>query len=641
MAYFYKVLFPLATKDGFIYESNKKIDVGFRVLVPFRGKEKIGIVWEIVDEKPQHETKDIISVLDKTIVVDAFLKKTIDFASNYYLTFKGLMLKSALPKRIFEKTDEIDLSIRKPETIYASCGHTLNEEQAAIYNSINQHEFNVNLIFGVTGSGKTEVYIKIIEDVLKSNKQAVVLVPEIVLTPQYIDIFSERFGSDFISVIHSRLTPKARFDNWLQFYKGQTAILIGTRSAVFSKFSNVGVVVVDEENDESYKQENEPRYNAKDIAIYRAKQHNIPIILCSATPTLETYYKATVGKFKMFRLRKRIKDIPLPKVEVVKITKNEILSDITVKKIEETLNNKKTVAILANRRGYSNYVVCGDCGHLFMCPNCSVSLTYHKKTNDMKCHWCEANFPIPSKCPKCQSNNIITIGIGSQQVEEFLIDIFKDKRIERFDRDSVLTKKEFDRITTSLRNGEIDILVGTQMLSKGHDISKIGLVVVTSIEELFSIPDFRSKEKALSLIIQTAGRSGRQNEGEVIVQTLSEENDLIQYIKNHNYELFLEKEIKERKMFLYPPFSRLIRIIIEHKNKAKAQNAANRIAEILNGNVKFLGPSACPIFKLRNRHRFHILIKTNDIFNTISFIRKNIVDFKENIHFDVDPISFF
>ncbi len=638
----YKVLFPLAVKNGFVYSSKCKLPIGSRVLVELKGKQKIGIVWKEVTEKQDYEIKPVSSVLDEKPVIDLEQIKTIEFIAGYYITFIGLVLKSALPKRIFEDKKPINICRNKDNnTLKIAQGHTLNAQQRYVYDNIKQTGFDVNLIFGVTGSGKTEIYMRIMEDMLNNSKQCVVLVPEIVLTPQYIDIFSKRFSENIISIIHSRLTQKKRFENWLDFKNNKTKILIGTRSAVFADFSNVGVVIVDEENDESYKQENEPRYNAKDIAIYRAKQHNIPVILCSATPTLESYYKAATGKFKLFKLTKRIKDIPLPKVEIVQTDKKNILSSYTMDKISKTLKNKKTVAILVNRRGFSNYLVCANCGHLFVCPNCSVSLTYHKKTNDLKCHWCEASFRVPARCPECGSKEIISKGVGSQQLEEELKNAFPEYDIERFDRDSVMTKKEFERIVGKLQKGEIDILVGTQMLSKGHDISKIGLVVISSIEELFGVPDFRAKEKALSLVIQTAGRSGRQELGSVIIQTLSEESEFLEYIKTHNYEDFLKKEVKNRKLFKYPPFGRLIRIIIESKKDEKAQKTANDISLMLKKELEILGPSKCPIYKLRNNYRYHILIKTSDIIDAIGIINEKIRNFKEKVHFDVDPISFF
>ncbi len=638
---FYKVLFPIAVKDGFIYSSDVEIEIGSRVIVPFRGKHKIGVVWDKTDENRNYEIKPVLDVPDKQPIIDAKLKKTVEFIARYYLTFIGLVLKSALPKRIFEVHSEIDLAEKNCTAFNFSKGHNLNQEQQHIYDNINQNEFGVNLIFGVTGSGKTEVYMRVMEDVLKKGKKCVVLVPEIVLTPQYIDVFSKRFSSDILSIVHSRLTPKKRFDNWLNFKKGKTRILIGTRSAVFSDFENLGVVVVDEENDESYKQENEPRYNAKDVAIFRAKQHNIPVILCSATPTLESYHKAVNGKFKLFRLKKRIKNIPLPSVDIVETNKNEILPDYTINKIESTLKQKKTVAVLVNRRGFSNYLVCADCGYLFVCPNCSVSLTYHKKTNDLKCHWCEASYDIPSVCPKCGSANIMSRGVGSQQVEEILKRTFPKHDTERFDRDSVLTKKEFERIVGKLQDGKIDILIGTQMLSKGHDISKIGLVVVASLEELFGVPDFRAREKALSLVIQTAGRSGRAELGNVIVQTVSKDSELIKYIKTHNYEDFLKEEIKTRMLLKYPPFNRLIRIIIESTNKNSSRETADKIALLIKDELDILGPAKCPVYKLRNKYRYHILVKTSTILKATGLIDKKVREFKEKVHFDVDPISFF
>ena len=641
--FLYKVLLPLALKNSFTYSSDEKIQNGTRVLVNLKGKEKIGIVWENIQEVPDYEIKPIIKILDSQPVLNEEIMKTIEFISFYYITFKGLVLKSSLPKKFFEITDEIDLEKEENQVLDINVVklYKLNEEQEYIYNSIDKNSFNVNLIFGVTGSGKTEIYLNLIENIIQAGKQAVVLVPEIALTPQYIEIFAERFPNIETSIIHSRLTPKKKFQNWNSFLKNRSKILIGTRSSVMLDFSNTGIIIVDEENDESYKQENEPRYNAKDIAIYRAKNYNIPVVLCSATPTIESLYKAKTGKFKLFRLSKRIKNIPMPKIEIIENRYDEIFAQETIDEIKKTINKQETVAVLINRRGFSNYMVCKECGYLFLCPNCSVSLTYHKETNDLKCHWCEENFEIPKKCPKCGSYNIVAKGTGSQKVEEELKNIFQDKIIERFDRDSVTTKKEFERIIDSLRSGKTDIIIGTQMISKGHDISKIGLAVITNIDSLISIPDFRAEEKTLSLIIQTAGRSGRQKQGKVIIQTLSSKNKLLSYAKKHDYEAFYDNEIKNRKIFNYPPFSHLIRIIVESTNREKSKNCANEIFTAIENDFNILGPSKCPIYKIKNRYRYHILIKTSDIIKSIDRLREKVKSCKEKVHFDVDPINFF
>ncbi len=638
--FLYGILLPLALNQIFIYKYDEEIELGMRVEVNFKGKNRVGIVWESIDEKPDYEIKHIERILDNEPVINKELKKTIEFISYYYITYKGLVLRSALPKTIFNVKTVFNIS-KIENSININRRYELNDEQKKIYKSINLEHFDVNLIFGVTGSGKTEIYLRLIEDVVKSGRKALVLVPEIALTPQYIDIFSDRFNKDSICIIHSRLTPKQKVNEWIKFRQMQSSIMIGTRSAVFTDFSDIGIVIIDEENDESYKQDNEPNYNAKDVAIYRAKNVDIPAILCSATPTLESYYKAKNKKFNLYTLKKRIKDIPLPEVEIVKLEAKEIFASRTINAINETLNNGETTAVFLNRRGFSNYLVCAECGYVFQCPNCSVSLTYHKETQDLKCHWCERSYDIPQRCPKCGSANIIERGIGTQKIVEELKILMPDKHIERFDRDSVAKRREFDRITDDLRKGRIDILVGTQMLSKGHDISRIGLVVVASLDSIFSAPDFRAEEKAVSLIIQTAGRSGRQKLGRVILQTISESPAIIRYIKNHDYELFLKDELQKRRDLLYPPFSHLIRIIIEKNKKELAEKDARNIYEAIYKHFTVLGPSECPISKLRNRYRYHILIKTKDILKDLRLLKEKMPRCVSNVHFDVDPLNFF
>ncbi len=639
----YRVLFPLAIPGGFTYSHDSSIPPGMRVVVDFRGKKRIGIVWGET-EAGEYEIKPIEEVLDKSPVLSKESIETIEFVSNYYLSFRGLALKSALPKRVFEIFAPIELGKEDFDSKRLILGYkpALNAEQEKAYRGVDLTGFAVNLLFGVTGSGKTEVYLRLIEDILLGGKKALVLVPEIVLTPQYVDIFINRFGPDIVGVFHSRLTPKVRFENWLGFLKGSRRILIGTRSAVFATLDDVGLIVIDEENDESYKQESEPRYNARDLAIYRARRLNIPVVLCSATPSLESYYKAKSGKYRLFRLKKRVQGVPLPEVEMVHLKSGKLFADHVIERMKDVMDRGRGVAVLINRRGFANYLVCADCGYLFSCPNCSVTLTYHKKTNNMKCHWCDSVYPVPESCPRCGSFNVIDRGIGAQRVEEELRRIFPDREIERFDRDSVASKKEFDRILNKLRNGKIDILVGTQMLSKGHDISHIGLVVIANLEQLFSIADFRARERAIALIIQTSGRAGRKEAGEVIIQTVSgERGEIVEYILNHDYESFAENELGNRKIFRYPPFSRLIRVIAESTTNDKAKAIIDNVAERLKDDVPFIGPARCPLYKIKNRYRYHLLIKTDNVLKTISIIREKVKDMGRNVHFDVDPLSFF
>ncbi len=638
--FFYHVLFPLAISKGFVYHSERELDLGTRVLVDFKGVERVGVVWSLADSV-DYETKPILEVFDNRPILDQEFLESLKFFSFYYMTHEGLFLKSALPKKVFEIKETIDFSPLKPHFVLSQeHAFDLTDEQERAIKSIKLDEFKVHLLFGVTGSGKTEVYLRIIEELLKLGKKSVVLVPEIALTPQYIKVFSDRFSKEAISIIHSRLTKKEKYENWLKFIRGETSILIGTRSAIFVSFENVGLVVVDEENDESYKQDNQPLYNAKDIAIYRAKKKEIPVILSSATPSLESLHKAVTGKFNLIRLTKRVGSVELPEIRFVKLEEGKFLSNETVYAINQTLDRHETVAVLINRRGYARYLVCEKCGYVFRCPNCSVSLVYHKESASLKCHWCDSVFDIPKTCPRCGSFDLADRGVGSQKIEEELKKIFPNAKIQRFDRDVTSKKGEFERIINDLHNGKIDILVGTQMLSKGHDVSKIGLVVITDFESLFSIPDFRAFEKGVSLIIQTAGRSGRKTRGSVIIQTLTPSTHLSEFIKNHDYYGFFDEEIKTREMFNYPPFCRLIRVVSSSVKAEKSLKLIEDVYRVVKDRFTVVGPSRCPVFKIRNKFRHHLIIKTNAVLKAIDFLNREIGR-RDGIYFDVDPISFF
>ncbi|SDC90516.1 replication restart DNA helicase PriA [Desulfurella multipotens] len=638
---YYNVLFNIALSKSFTYKSTQNIEVGSRVLVDFNNRKKVGIVLEkttqinIDDIK---EIKEIISILDNKPVITEELIKTINFASYYYLSPRGLILRNALPSKAFSKEP---INFEK-NSIKKQINHqkffNLNDEQKKIYESIDLKIFNVNLIFGVTGSGKTEIFLHLIRDVIEKGKNALVLVPEIVLTNQYKRVFEEKF-LDTVGVYHSQLTPKQKFLEWLMFKKQEKRVLLGTRSAAFVDLSDTGLIVIDEENDDSYKQENTPSYNAKDLLIYRAKQLNIPVILSSATPTVETYYKASITKkFKLFKLNNRINNCELPVIEFSK-PENTLLSIKSQEYIKKSIEEKQTCAILVNRRGFAHFLICGDCGYIFRCPNCNVSLVYHKKTKDLKCHFCESSFEIPKKCPNCSSYNIKDVGTGTQKMEEFLRENFGNINIARLDRDTASSKKNAYNIVSNLLDGKIDIIVGTSMISKGYDIEKINLVIISNIESIFALPDFRADEKCVSLIIQTAGRSGRKQKGNVIIESKLPSR-LENFIINHDYEGFLKEEINLRKSLNYPPFSHLIRILSQNTNEKVAKQNIQLCFEILkNSGFSFLGPTKCPIDKIKNKYRYHIIIKTNDIFKTLHFITAELLD--KNLNFDVDPISFF
>lgn len=541
-----------------------------------------------------------------------------------------------------------------------------------IITSINKNEFNPYLLYGVTGSGKTQVYIETIKYLQKQNKTAVILVPEISLTPQLIHRFKTNFG-DIIGVIHSRLSEGQKFDVFTKIISGDTKIVIGARSALFAPLKNIGIIIVDEEHDSSYKQaEKNPRYNARDSAIIRAKLNNAVVVMGSATPSLESYYNARTGKYKLLQLPHRALKTKLPEVEIVdmkeelkstsKFIKHEspekrFLSSKLIHFINRTLIEKKTIILLQNRRGYSAYLECQDCGNVEMCINCDITLIYHKTKEHLRCHYCGYNIPLPEKCTKCGSSKIILKGTGTEKVEEEIMRLFPQARIKRMDADTVRKKDSYRKILKSFHDGEFDILVGTQMISKGLDFPNVHLVGVISADIGLLTPDFRAYEKTFQLLMQVSGRSGRSTDfGKVIIQTMHPENYIFPLVVKHNYEEFYEKEIGFRKNFKYPPFSRLCLIEVESPKADRANSiSANLYLKLKNQNkeefIEILKPSPALIYKIKNKYRHHIIIKSlksgTESFTLRSLLKnlqkhiKNItLHASERIIFDIDPVSF-
>jgi primosomal protein N' (replication factor Y) len=541
-----------------------------------------------------------------------------------------------------------------------------------IITSINKKEFNPYLLYGVTGSGKTQVYIETIKFILKQNKTAIILVPEISLTPQLIHRFKTNFG-DIIGVIHSRLSEGQKFDVFTKIISEETKIVIGARSALFAPLKNIGIIIVDEEHDSSYKQaEKNPRYHARDSAIIRAKLNNAVVVMGSATPSLESYYNARTGKFTLLQLPHRALKTKLPQVEIVdmkeelksasKFVKYEtpekrFLSSKLIHLINRTLNDKKTIILLQNRRGYSAYLECQDCGNVEMCINCDITLIYHKTKEHLRCHYCGYNKPLQDKCTKCGSSKVILKGTGTEKVEEEIIRLFPAARIRRMDADTVRKKDSYRKILRSFHDGEFDILVGTQMISKGLDFPNVHLVGVISADIGLLTPDFRAYEKTFQLLMQVSGRSGRSTDyGKVIIQTMHPENYIFPLVVQHDYEDFYEKEIGFRKNFKYPPFSRLCLIEVESPDADRANSiSAGLYLKLKNQNkdefIELLKPSPALIYKIKNKYRHHIIIKSlksgTEQFKIRSLLRnlqKHIenttLHSSERIIFDIDPVSF-
>lgn len=504
----------------------------------------------------------------------------------------------------------------------------LNEEQQKVYkeifNFINTNE--TFLLYGVTGSGKTNVYMKVIEDVIKNNKTAILLVPEISLTPQIIKRFTSYFSN--IAVLHSGLSDGEKYDEWRKINEGKVNIVIGARSAIFAPLKNIGVIIIDEEHSQTYKQENNPRYNAIDIAKERCKYHNCPLILGSATPSLESFARPKKNAYKLLELKNRYNNNTMPKVEIIDMNKefkkaSGYFSNALIDQIKETLERKEQVILFLNRRGYSSFLTCSSCGYVEKCPNCDISLTYHKSSNMLRCHYCGYATKRKKLCPKCQEE-FKDYGIGTEKVEEELKSLIKDAKIIRMDVDTTTTKNAHAKIINSFLEEKYNILVGTQMIAKGLDFPNVTLVGVLNADIGLNFPDFRSSETTFSLLNQVLGRSGRGNkEGKVLIQTFNPEHYAIAYTKNHDYLGFYNEEMKIRKILKYPPYYYICSIKIISKDYNLASKSSYDVVNYLKQNIKneiILGPSVCNVFKLNNNYRFQIIIKYKDVNNILEYL---------------------
>ena len=503
----------------------------------------------------------------------------------------------------------------------------LTEEQTAAYEKIESHlgSYEKILLHGVTSSGKTEVYFKAIQEVLKQGKNVLFLAPEIALASVLTKRLAKRFGTEITAIWHSGISEGEKFDVWQKIKNNEIRILAGARSAVFAPLKNIGLIIIDEEHESAYKQTMPaPRYDARTVAQKLAQLNNAPLVLGSATPDVSSYYYAK-NTGSLIKMKKRYNDYPMAKVRVIDMkeerfrTNNGIFSKTLVNAIEENLRDKKQTIILMNRRGFSTYTQCLACGEVIQCPNCAIPLIFHSQTRTLKCHYCDHEEPMPVKCPKCESEALKNCGTGVQKVELIAQKLFPDAKIVRLDSDALAKKNLHIEILDEFSKGNIDILIGTQMLAKGLDNPNVTLVGVINADNSFNLPDFRSSERGFQLLTQVAGRAGRgDNPGEVYFQTYNPEFFALETAKEQDYESFYKTEIQSREDFDYPPFSKIIRIILSSKNQYRAERSAQEIAMRLNDVVNkmqiseplaILGPVACVIEKLQERYRFQILIK--------------------------------
>ncbi|WP_445488344.1 primosomal protein N' [Niallia sp. 03133] len=532
---------------------------------------------------------------------------------------KGLIEKGVLA----EKELEIYRDPYKERAFERTSPLLLKEEQQLaiepILDTVNRNKHEVFLLYGVTGSGKTEVYLQSIDKVLKKGEEAIVLVPEIALTPQMVHRFKGRFG-DKVAVMHSGLSVGEKYDEWRKIQRKEVQVVVGARSAIFAPFENLGIIIIDEEHEMTYKQEENPRYHAKEVAIKRGLTHQCPVILGSATPSLESFARAQKDVFTLLTLKKRMNDNPLPAVEIVDMREElregnrSMFSRVLLEKLKDRIEKKQQTVLFLNKRGHSSFVMCRDCGYVVKCPNCEISLTYHQYNNQMKCHYCGHEEVTPSNCPECSSEHIRYFGTGTQKVEEELAKILPEASVIRMDVDTTSRKGAHEKLLKQFQDGHADILLGTQMIAKGLDFPKITLVGVLSADTMLHLPDFRSSEKTFQLLTQVSGRAGRHElEGEVIFQTYTPEHYSIELASQQDYDRFYHSEMMIRKSHAYPPYYYITLITVSHEQLMKVVSVTEQISQVvrqkLSPKTVVLGPVASPISRIKNRYRYQCLIK--------------------------------
>lgn len=524
------------------------------------------------------------------------------------------------------------------------------EQQEAKNKILSQTQSSVFLLHGVTGSGKTVVYMEIVEEMLNRGKDSIFLVPEISLTPQMVYHFKSRFG-DEVAVLHSRLSEGEKYDEYRKIVEGKVHIVVGARSAVFAPFKNLGAIIIDEEHTTSYKQDNNPKYSAIEIAIERAKNNNAIVILGSATPSLETYARSIKGLYTLVELKHRVNTNNLPLVEIVDMSKEKhrgsIFSSRLITEVNKRLEEHEQIILLLNRRGYSSFITCSNCGYTAKCPHCDITLTYHKTSNTLRCHYCGYADKMNDICPSCGEKAIKTLGTGTEKVEEEIKKVF-NARVVRMDLDTTSKKGSHEKIITAFKNHEYDILLGTQMIAKGLDFSNVTLVGVINADTSLMIPNYRSNEYTFQLLMQTAGRSGRgEKNGSVIIQTFNPEHYAITLASKHDYIDFFKQEMEVRRKLSYPPYYYLIYIKVIGKDYNKISIESNKIASILTRelkNSKILGPTTCSVFKLNGLFRFGIIIKYKKEEKMEEVLQSLVNHYKDNqtvkVDIDVNPNNF-
>lgn len=599
-------------------------------------KEKSVRVVTLLTDK-EKASQDALEMMSKRAKVQGRMleilceKSPIKTAELYELSGGNSSALNALCQKGYAKiSDERVYREAYNKNNYApSESYTPTAEQKVVIDHLKENislSRNENILLrGVTGSGKTEVFLQAIDHCIKCGKTAIMLVPEISLTPQTIKRFVSRFG-DMVAVIHSRLSQGERFDQWNKIKNGEVSVVVGARSAIFAPFENIGVIILDEEHETSYKSDTTPKYHARDIGEKRAKENGATLLLASATPSLSSFYKAQNGEYTLFEMVERFNKMDMPSVKIVDM-RNELftyknfspLSLSLQDEIRKNLDNNSKTILFLNRRGYSTFVSCRECGYVMECEDCSVSMTYHKNANQMVCHYCGKTAPIPEICPDCGSKHIKFFGTGTQKIEEAIKDKFPEARVLRMDTDTTSHKGGHEEILSAFGRGEADILIGTQMVTKGLDFPDVTLVGVLAADTSLCMDDFRAAERSFSLLTQVCGRAGRGDiPGRAVIQTYQPLNSTIKYAKEHDYINFYNSEIASRKRLDYPPFCDIISIMASGENEESVKNLMEKAAEYIRKYMKtntsvfsITGPNPAPLSKIKNLYRYRILLKAD------------------------------
>ena len=652
---YYEIVFNIPENTPFTYSADDttkgfSAEIGKRADVKFGARKMTGYIVSESEEIPKNcpvsaeKIKPILNVPDEEPLLTGEMLDVAKWVSKYYLCSLGEAIACMLPSGKREANSLGFSFIEDAETFRKK---SLSREQEAAVSGILESD-GFHYLYGKTGSGKTEVFLSAAEKLLEKQKGIIYLVPEIALTSQVVKAVVQRFGQT-VAVLHSGLTPSQRLSEWKRILSKEARIVIGARSAIFAPVPELGMIIIDEEHDSSYKSGSTPRYHARQVAMYRALKNKIPLVMGSATPSVEAWHLMNQGKIKKHVLTQRLAGGAMPEIRAVNLSLHKkmqgCLSGELEKEIRATLEAKRQTILFLNRRGFTHFFRCNMCGYEQVCKNCSVPLTYHKSENRLRCHYCGWSIEPLAQCPECGSLDIGYVGFGTEYIESEVKAKFPSAKVLRIDTDSMTKKGELQEKLDSFRRGEYDILLGTQMVAKGLNFPSLRLVGVVNADTGLHLPDFRAAEKTFSLITQVAGRAGRFfPDGLVIVQSFSPEREPILRACENNIDLFYKEELEMRKVLLFPPFSRLVRLVFRSSDEEIAEKTAEEAAKALqNQGFEILGPAECPLFKLSTNYRFQLILRGANIARMQEAARRLLSTFrapaKVYIEIDVDPVS--